>query len=273
MTILQHHYRFGRYDFRPAKRQLLVDGAETMIGGRASDLLEVLIERRERIVSADELDQLVWPGLSVEPNNLKVQIWALRKLLGPQAIVTVPRRGYRFVLAVETLPDRGETPAAPAARQAVAPPAPALAQTLEERVAGLVRNGRLVTIVGGRTQARRHAAEAASRRMLHTTCESVFWIEASDLSRSEVGSVVRDNADWPLLERLTSRRALVVLFNCHRAPEPVGRFIDAAFARAKLLRIVATSQRALGFVDEQVLALANDTAAEPARLRFGGNAR
>ena len=34
----------------------------------------------------------------VEDGNLDVQIHAIRKLLGKQALVTVPGRGYRFAL-------------------------------------------------------------------------------------------------------------------------------------------------------------------------------
>ena len=38
-------------------------------------------------------------GPVVEENNLQVQITSLRKLLGPQAIATVPGRGYRLAMA------------------------------------------------------------------------------------------------------------------------------------------------------------------------------
>ena len=53
--------------------------------------------RRDRVVAKNELLELVWPGLVVEENNLQVQVSSLRKVLGPQAITTVPGRGYRFV--------------------------------------------------------------------------------------------------------------------------------------------------------------------------------
>jgi len=92
--------RFGRFEVWPARRLLLRDGRRCEIGGRAFDLLLVLLHHRDRVVSVKELMDLVWPGLAVEPNNLQVQIWALRRLLGRQAIVTVPRRGYRLVEAI-----------------------------------------------------------------------------------------------------------------------------------------------------------------------------
>jgi len=56
-----------------------------------------LIERRDRVVSKDELLDLVWPNVTVEEGNLQVQIAALRRLLGANAIATVPGRGYQFV--------------------------------------------------------------------------------------------------------------------------------------------------------------------------------
>ena len=84
----------------PATRQLLVDDQPTPLGERAFDVLLALIERRERLVTKDELLELAWPGLVVEENNLQVQVSALRKILGNGAIATVARRGYRFTLQV-----------------------------------------------------------------------------------------------------------------------------------------------------------------------------
>ena len=95
-------YIFGRFEVRPDERQVLVDGKAAVLGARALDLLLCLIERRDRVVGKDELLQLVWPGVVVEENNLTVQISALRKLLGPQAVATVAGRGYRFTLTPAT---------------------------------------------------------------------------------------------------------------------------------------------------------------------------
>ncbi len=37
----------------------------------------------------------------VEENNVQVQISTLRKLLGPQAIATIPGRGYQFTAVLD----------------------------------------------------------------------------------------------------------------------------------------------------------------------------
>jgi adenylate cyclase len=93
-------YKFGRFELNPATRQFLVDDRPTPLGDRAFDVLLALIERRERLVTKDELLEVAWPGLVVEENNLQVQVSALRKVLGNSAIATVTRRGYRFTLQV-----------------------------------------------------------------------------------------------------------------------------------------------------------------------------
>jgi DNA-binding winged helix-turn-helix (wHTH) protein len=94
-------YRFGSFELQPDQRRLLVDGRSVALGPRAFDVLLALVERAGQLVSKNQLLDLVWPGLVVEENNLQVQISTLRKLLGPQAIATIPGRGYRWVLAAD----------------------------------------------------------------------------------------------------------------------------------------------------------------------------
>ena len=48
-------YQFGRFELRPATRQLLVDQLPAALGARAFDLLLASIERRDRLVTKDEL--------------------------------------------------------------------------------------------------------------------------------------------------------------------------------------------------------------------------
>ena len=95
------NYKFGRFELRQDAQQLLVDDQPAPLGKRAFDILRVLIERRGALVTKDELLDLVWPGLVVEENNLQVQVSALRKILGNDAIATVAGRGYRFTPQVD----------------------------------------------------------------------------------------------------------------------------------------------------------------------------
>ncbi len=106
-----HHrsFRFGPFLLQP-ERQLLqnLDGP-VRIGGRALDLLTLLVERAGELVSKQELMSRAWPDTFVEEGNLKVNIAGLRRALGeshgvPNFIATVVGRGYRFIAAVESWP-------------------------------------------------------------------------------------------------------------------------------------------------------------------------
>ena len=79
-------WRFGAFELAVDERRLLADGRPVPLGGRAFDLLCVLAEHADRVVSKDELFARVWPGLVVEDNNLTVQVSALRRVLGTSAI-------------------------------------------------------------------------------------------------------------------------------------------------------------------------------------------
>jgi DNA-binding winged helix-turn-helix (wHTH) protein len=101
------------------------------IGARAQDSLAVLLRDPGALVPKDVLMEAVWPGMAVEPNNLTVQIAALRRTLdegqtGDSCIRTVPGRGYRFVRPVMPLEDVREPAPAEAALPASAPTIPAL---------------------------------------------------------------------------------------------------------------------------------------------------
>src|SRR5882672_1105544 len=47
--------RFGHFEISPAERALLVDGQRVGVGARAFDLLLALAQRRERLVTKQEL--------------------------------------------------------------------------------------------------------------------------------------------------------------------------------------------------------------------------
>ena len=87
-------------DFRLLVRQrrLLAAGVPVELGTRAFDALMVLIDADGALVTKDELQRRVWGDVVVSPDNLKVQIAALRKALGEDRglILTDFGRGYRF---------------------------------------------------------------------------------------------------------------------------------------------------------------------------------
>src|ERR1700737_8028 len=97
-SVCLYSYRFGRFELQPSERRLLAAGVPAVVEPRAFDVLVALVERAGHLVTKEELFGLVWPKLIVEDSNLHVQVSALRKILGPAAIATVPGRGYRFTM-------------------------------------------------------------------------------------------------------------------------------------------------------------------------------
>jgi Tol biopolymer transport system component/DNA-binding winged helix-turn-helix (wHTH) protein len=98
-------YAFGPFVVDPVKRTLSREDRFVPITAKTFDVLAVLLRHRDRVVSKDELLNLVWPDTTVQENNLVRQISSLRRALGQRPdqhdyIVTFPGHGYRFVATV-----------------------------------------------------------------------------------------------------------------------------------------------------------------------------
>ncbi|HET9023038.1 MAG TPA: winged helix-turn-helix domain-containing protein, partial [Burkholderiaceae bacterium] len=190
-------HRFGRFEVRRAERQLLVDGQPAALGARAFDVLEALIERRDRVVAKIELLELVWPGLVVEENNLQVQVSSLRKLLGPQAIATVPGRGYRFVAPLRDGAADGPAGearlrgAAPTPTVAASTPATNLPTTIAPLfgraddlalLGSLVDSHRVVTVLGAGGIGKSRLAQAVAHARIGRWPDGVWMIELAGVT-------------------------------------------------------------------------------------------
>src|SRR5271169_5036996 len=203
-------YRFGPFELQPDKRRLLKDGATISLRPRAFDLLAVLVGRAGHLVTKDELLEQVWPKTVVEEAALHVQVSALRKVLGADAITTVSGRGYQFTLPVT----KGDGQADRASR-----PKHNLPYQLtsfvgrEQEIAQLkelVTANRLVTLTGaGGTGKTRLAIEAASQ-LIDGFPDGVWLVELAALSdaRLLVQAVaqaldVKEQPARPLIETLS----------------------------------------------------------------------
>jgi DNA-binding winged helix-turn-helix (wHTH) protein len=104
--------RFGRCEVRPASREVRVDGQMRQIQPRPFDLLVYLIEHRDRVLSMDELLDVVWGRQIVQPSSLTVAINRIRSVLGDdrgEIIRTHHRVGYRFVAELDGDERAGES--------------------------------------------------------------------------------------------------------------------------------------------------------------------
>jgi DNA-binding winged helix-turn-helix (wHTH) protein len=92
---------FGRFVFDSDTRELLEDGQRLHVSPKAFEVLQVLLERRPKVVSKSELHDRVWAGAFVGDANLSVTVAEIRQALGDdpregKLIRTVHRVGYAF---------------------------------------------------------------------------------------------------------------------------------------------------------------------------------
>lgn len=119
----------------PARRTATLGSQPLEMTGRAYDLLALLASRPGHLFSAEALMAAVWPGRSGQEANLRMQIAALRKLLGRERLPNVVGRGYHLVGAVVVDAD-------PEAE-------PLVGRALElQQLGQLVAQHRLVTVTG-----------------------------------------------------------------------------------------------------------------------------
>jgi TolB-like protein/Flp pilus assembly protein TadD len=110
-------------------RRELLRGAELVaIPPQVFDLLDHLIRHRERVVSKDDLVEVIWHGRIVSETALTTRLNAARNAIGDSGeeqrlIKTLPRKGFRFIGTVQEVQKPGgpEVPEHPQE-----PPKPAL---------------------------------------------------------------------------------------------------------------------------------------------------
>ncbi len=99
---LQQTISFAEFELDAARRRLSREGKTLPLNAKAFDLLVFLAENAGRVVTKDEILDAVWANQFVEEANLKVQMSALRKVLGESKnehrfLVTIPGKGYKFI--------------------------------------------------------------------------------------------------------------------------------------------------------------------------------
>jgi TolB-like protein len=100
-------YRFKGFRLDLGQRRVFgLEGDALSLSSRAYEVLVHLIERRNEIVSKDDLLRAAWPRVVVGENNLSQAISMLRRELDDPrdasgVIMTVPGRGYRFVARLD----------------------------------------------------------------------------------------------------------------------------------------------------------------------------
>jgi TolB-like protein/DNA-binding winged helix-turn-helix (wHTH) protein/Tfp pilus assembly protein PilF len=114
-----HLFRFDGLEFDVRALELRKAGVKIKLEGQPLRILALLIERPGELVTREDLRNQLWPGNTIVDfeHSINTAMKRLREALGdaaetPRFIETLPRRGYRFLLPVESL----GAPAVPPAR-------------------------------------------------------------------------------------------------------------------------------------------------------------
>ena len=95
-------YVFGDCVLDSDRRELSRGGEAVAVGPQVFDLLLCLIDNRDRVVSKDELFDVIWRGRTVSDSTLASHVNFARRALGDtgeeqRLIRTISRKGFRFV--------------------------------------------------------------------------------------------------------------------------------------------------------------------------------
>ena len=269
-------WQFGAFTLMPAQRLLLDGNAPVRVGGRALDLLIVLVEAAGKVVGREELMASVWKKVVVDEGSLRVHVASLRRALGDDGdtrryIVNVPGRGYSFVgevlplapaVLTETLsrPDEGRGHLPPLLVQVVG------RDDAIREVGCMVATHGLVTVVGAGGVGKTTVALAAAARLAAGYRDGARFVDLAPLADARQLANVWANAIDPALAvsdarelgaLLADRQLLIVLDNCEHVVQAAAMAAEAVLAAAPGVHILATSREPLRATAEWVIRLAS----------------
>lgn len=208
--------RFSNFELDSRRFLLERAGRRVALRPKVMDLLILLVENRERVVSREEIVEALWGGTCVGAGSLSGLVNELRKGLGERgnthsSIRTVHARGYQFVAAVRAQepgpdevpgPARGAAFADAPARQAQTVWRPAIEPGLLARIEPIFRpsaigwKGARALLVEGPVRSGRSALLAELLTYASTLGFDVHvlvqWAPSDDFSRD--GSSSRGRA-------------------------------------------------------------------------------
>jgi predicted ATPase/DNA-binding winged helix-turn-helix (wHTH) protein len=256
---------FGPFRFLPAQRLLLEGDKPLPLGGRAFDILSLLLERPGDVVRKDEIIARVWPNIFVDESVVRTHIGALRKALGDNQranryVSNIPGRGYAFVAPVTGNEATGPS-AAPAAKLGAIAKLPApLARMIGRdqmvaELATLLPQRRFMTIVGPGGIGKTTVALAAAQKLVGSYPDGVWFADlasvvAPELVISTVATALGLRLLSPepvaeLVAALSDRRMLLVMDNCEHLLDAVAPLAEQIVARASEVHLLATSRERL----------------------------
>jgi predicted ATPase/DNA-binding winged helix-turn-helix (wHTH) protein len=267
-------YMCDQWEIDLGRRELRSRGIPVPLGGRAFEVVTVLVQSASELVTKDHMMERVWPGAIVGEGTLHVHISAVRKALGPDRglLKTASGRGYR--LLGNWTPQYREGTAAPVysslTRTSGSPPNnfPPLITRLVGRAAAcqfvrdLVSAYRVVTLTGPGGIGKTSLAIKAVRYLLPDFEDGGWLVELASLSdpglvpstvAATLGLKVTGEISAESVARAVGgRHLLLVLDNCEHVIDAAASLAETLTRLCPRTTIVATSREVLRIDGEAV---------------------
>jgi predicted ATPase/DNA-binding winged helix-turn-helix (wHTH) protein len=269
-------YASDGWEIDLARRELRSAGVAVPLGGRAFEIVSVLVQADGELVSKNDLMDQVWPGAIVEENALQVHIAAIRKALGSDRgmLKTQFGRGYRLLGSWKLGQQERDAPKPKTAspEQASVPPAtttniPAAADSLIGRggavqyLHGLLSAYRVVTLTGPGGIGKTVLAQEVARSLNFsgdTLLVEFASLQDPQLVPSAVASVLglklegEDTSPESVTRAVGLRKLLLVLDNCEHVIDAAAKLAETIVSRCPGATVLATSREVLRIDGEYV---------------------
>ena len=270
-------YESGEWEVDLARRELRARGVPVPIGGRAFEIIEVLVQSAGELVTKNDLSDRIWPGAIVEDNTLQFHISAIRKALGADRgiLKTASGRGYRLLGA--WTPRQEDTLSADAnGLEPMRNPAepfqtnlPAEASELIGRTAavrhliGLLSGYRLVTLTGPGGIGKTRLALETARSLLPGFQGDVRLVELVSLSDPGLAPTAvaaglglklggEEISTESVARAIGARKLLLVLDNCEHMIDAAAKLAETILRMCPRTIVLATSREILKIEGEYV---------------------
>jgi DNA-binding winged helix-turn-helix (wHTH) protein len=275
-------YRFGNIEVDVAAYELRRGGNRIPLARQPMDLLLLLLERRQELVSHGDIARRLWdPNVSTDfEAGIRTAILKIRQVLddsreSPRYVETVPGKGYRFVAPVEVVPQlppqvpdalsaEREQPLATSRHNLPAEHTSFVGRRKELlELPGVLASTRLLSLTGAGGVGKTRLAVRLASALLNQFPDGVWLIDLSPISvpglvAQTIAAMlgVREgpqrSARDALLDNLRSRELLLVLDTCEHLIDECAEFVEALLRAGPALRVISTSRETLGVSGETV---------------------
>jgi predicted ATPase/DNA-binding winged helix-turn-helix (wHTH) protein len=273
-------YRFRRWEIDLDRRLMQANGFEVPLGGRAFEIVGLLVQSAGELVTKTQITDAIWLGAVVGDNALQVHISAVRKALGPDRglLQTASGRGYRLLGAwsssvetqtAECLDHIEPAPVDRGFRGNLSFPATDLigrSMALQD-LQDLLSAFRIVTLIGAGGIGKSSLALRAAHRLLPSFQGHCWLVDLSPISDPRLlpslvagvlGLLRTTDSISPLTlaREIGSRKLLLIIDNCDHLIDAVAPLAETLVRNCPLLSVLVTARESLRIDGESIYRVA-----------------